>query len=131
MLSNAVQKWIDKARNDLLWTEGSLNEKIYYGACFSAQQAVEKALKGFLLSQGKVLRKIHDLGAILEECIKIDSSFETVREDVIPLVDYYIQTRYPDMGDLIEYTQEKAVQALENGRKIVTFVENKIIKVKI
>jgi len=40
--------WWRKAKEDLKWTEANIREKIYYGACFSAQQSAEKALKAFL-----------------------------------------------------------------------------------
>ena len=53
------KQWLNKAEDDLLWTKNSLNGKIWYGACFSAQQAAEKALKGYLISYEKPLRKIH------------------------------------------------------------------------
>ncbi|MCL5429363.1 MAG: HEPN domain-containing protein [Chloroflexi bacterium] len=41
----AVKRWLARAEDDLDWTQASLKEGIYYSACFSAQQAAEKALK--------------------------------------------------------------------------------------
>lgn len=93
---------------------------------FFCTAAAEKALKAFLLSCGKTIHKIHDLGALLESCRAIDSSFESIRESVLPLVDYYIQTRYPDMGEFIDYTEGKANDAHSYGRSIVLFVKNHI-----
>lgn len=122
----AASIWLKKAKDDLLWTEANIREKIYYGACFTAQQAVEKALKAYLLSHGRITVKIHDITALLEQCSEIDSSFSSLREAILPLADYYVQSRYPDVAEFIEFTKEKAVEALEAARELVGFVENKI-----
>ena len=93
----ATAAWLAKAEDDLRWTKANLNQSIYYGACFTAQQAAEKALKAYLLSRDHPARKIHDLGALVDLCVQLDASFESMREIALPLVDYYIQTRYPDI----------------------------------
>lgn len=87
---------------------------------------MEKALKAYLFFCKKPLRRIHDLGALLEECIQQDESFESLRNVVLPLVDYYVQTRYPDVADFLEYTKETATLAQENAAKIVSFVSDRI-----
>lgn len=69
----SYQLWLNQALDDLAWTESNLKEKVWYGACFTAQQAAEKALKAYLIYQGKAMKKIHDLGALLQKCINIDS----------------------------------------------------------
>jgi len=56
-----AKKWLVNAEDDIRWCEASLTGGVWHGACFSAQQSVEKALKAFLLSQGKTIHKIHDL----------------------------------------------------------------------
>lgn len=118
--------WLAKAEDDLRWTEANIREEIHYGACFTAQQAAEKALKAFLLENAAQARKIHDLGAILEECIVIDGSFLSLRETILPLVDYYIQTRYPDASEFMQYTKEKAEDALKRAQQVVNFVKQKL-----
>jgi HEPN domain-containing protein len=123
---SATASWFTKAEDDLRWTESNLREAVYYGACFTAQQAVEKALKAYLLSQGKILRKIHTIDAILEECIACDASFESLHETILPLVDYYIQTRYPDASDFISYTKEKAEDAYARAKETLLFVKSKL-----
>ena len=40
---SAYKIWLSKARDDLKWTEANLREEVYYGACFTAQQATDKA----------------------------------------------------------------------------------------
>ena len=74
--------WLKKTREDLRWTKHNLEVKEYSGTCFSAQQAVEKSLKAYLLFKGKSLRKTHDVIALLKDCIEVDDSFEEL-EDMI------------------------------------------------
>lgn len=121
------QAWWARAKDDLRWTEANLREKVYYGACFTAQQAVEKALKAFLLSQNKEARKVHDIAALLEECGQVDAEFSEMRETILPLVDYYVPTRYPDITEFMDYdTEEKAKDALNRARKLLEFVGQKL-----
>lgn len=120
--------WFTKALDDLKWTEANIRESIFYGACFTAQQAVEKALKAYLFARGTNVRKIHDISALLEECGKSDPSLLSLRDTLLPLVDYYVQSRYPDMGDFIEYTKDKADDALVRARKILDEIQLRINK---
>lgn len=118
--------WLQKAKEDLLWTESSLEGKIFYGACFTAHQAAEKALKSFLLFHEKPLRKVHDLRALLENCIKIEKDFETLRKSIITISPYYIETRYPIYEELASFGEKEARVAYDLATKVIEFVERKI-----
>lgn len=120
------QKWLDYASDDLSWTKSNLREKVWYGACFTAQQAAEKVLKAYLISQEKNIKKIHDLRALIEECIKIDRSFEHLRNACVTLNGYYAPSRYPDISEFVHFTQEKAEEAYSLAEKIVEFVGKKL-----
>lgn len=65
------------------------------GACFNLQQAIEKYLKGYLLSQGWQLRRIHDLDTLLNEALTYDNSFEFFRPACQKITQYYVEDRYP------------------------------------
>lgn len=119
-------RWLDYALDDLSWTKSNLNEKVWYGACFTAQQSAEKALKAYLISQEKNIKKIHDLRALLEECIKIDQSFEHLRNECTALNVYYSPSRYPDISEFVDFTEEKAREAYLLAKKIVGFIEQKL-----
>ncbi|MDO8570850.1 MAG: HEPN domain-containing protein [Candidatus Daviesbacteria bacterium] len=106
--------------------KNSLEGKIWYGACFTSQQAVEKALKAYLISQEKDIKKIHDLRALLEECIKSDQSFESLRNECVALNTYYIPSRYPDLSEFIHFTKEKSEEAYKFAKEITSFVKDKI-----
>lgn len=120
------QRWLEKANDDLHWAKASLKEEVLHGVCFSSQQAAEKALKAFLLDNGKQLRKIHDLSALLEECIETDSGFEQLIDQAATLSGYYVEARYPDIGDFMGYTREQSEEAYRFAQEIVAFVSGKI-----
>lgn len=124
--SKDPKKWIDKAREDLRWTESNLRGEIWHGACFTAQQAAEKALKAYILSRGREHKKIHSLVALLEDCKKFDVSFENIREKCATLTVYYAPVRYPDIAEFSDITNEKAQEAYQFAKEVVEFVEKKL-----
>lgn len=126
MDKNGSARWLIQAKDDLAWTEANIREKIWYGACFTAQQTAEKSLKAYLASKGEKIRKIHDLVALLEECAALDKGFDQLREICAVLTDYYVPVRYPDVGDLGGLTEKEAGEALELAERIVKFVEEKL-----
>lgn len=126
-----AQSWLEQAADDLRWCQSGVDGEVWHGACFSAQQVAEKSLKAFLFAHGKSAKKIHDLGALLEICRQIDSEFESLREIVLPLTDYYLQTRYPDIGDFMDYTEEKARKALDQATSIHHFVTKRLSSSKL
>lgn len=116
------QKWLEYASNDLSWTKANLNEKVWYGACFTAQQAAEKALKAYLISKNETIKKIHDLRVLVEKCHNIDPDFEDLREKCSTLNTYYSPARYPDIGEYTDFTKEKAHEAYQFAKDIIEFV---------
>jgi HEPN domain-containing protein len=70
MNSDIAISWLNKAEDDLGWTKSNIKEKVWYGACFTAHQSVEKSLKSFLLANNEAVAKIHDLNALVERCKK-------------------------------------------------------------
>lgn len=118
--------WIEKAKDDLDWTGHNIESGVFYGACFTAHQSIEKSLKAFVISKTGTLRKMHDVRALLEDCITIDPSFEGLREKVLTVLPYYIETRYPMYEELVVFTKEMAEEAYEYAQDIYTFVNGKI-----
>ena len=123
---NNAGRWLDKANDDLRWAAASLKETVLHGVCFASQQAAEKALKAFLLHSGKQLRKIHDLSALLEECIEIDNDFQQLIDQAATLSGYYVESRYPDIGDFIGYTRDQSEEAFQFAKDVVAFVAEKL-----
>lgn len=126
MNNNIVILWLNKAEDDLKWTKSNIKEHVWYGACFTAHQSVEKSLKAFLIFNNKRIAKIHDLGALIERCKEIDASFEELVDKVISISDYYINSRYPDAGDFMSYSKKDAIEAYNIAGEILTFVRSRI-----
>lgn len=120
-------QWLTRAVNDLAWTQANINAEIWYGACFTAQQAVEKVLKAYIASQGRSIIRTHDLDVLLQECVETDANFEQFRRECATLTDYYVTTRYPHIAQYADFTESIAKEAYEFAEKIVTFVKEKLL----
>jgi len=59
------------------------------------QQALEKYLKGYLLSKGWQLRRTHDLGLLLKALIAFESDFSDFADACLKITDFYLENRYP------------------------------------
>lgn len=79
-----------------------------------------------MISREQNIKKIHDLRALLEECIKIDQSFEYLRNGCTTLNTYYTPSRYPDISEFVHFTKEKAEEAYKFAKAITSFVKNKV-----
>ena len=69
---------------------------------FHCQQAVEKHLKAFLVSNALVPDKTHDLLFLLRECSAFDSDFQNLAPACAMLTEYAVRTRYPHPGTVDE-----------------------------
>lgn len=102
-------RWFAKADDGLLYARAGFNEsKIAWEACFDCQQAAEKYLKGFLVSQNVKPPRIHDLPKLLDECTKIKSTLKRLKKDCEVLNRYYNEARYP--GDILFEANEKQAE---------------------
>lgn len=89
-------KWLDKALCDLqsariLFTWGG----DFSNVAFHCQQAIEKALKGFLLFKSGQHFDGHNLTYLCRQAILLDKSFEKWVVQSAMLNNLYIETRYP------------------------------------
>ena len=121
-----VKEWLDRAIDDELSVEAILKEE---GApsivCFLSQQMGEKYFKAFLIFYQKEFPKIHHLDRLLELCLDVDNSFKELKDNVVLLSDYYIETRYPD-GWTEKWTWKEAREAFDSALEIKKFVLGKI-----
>lgn len=123
-LIELVSKWLLKAENDIKTIQCLLeNDPITDSICFHAQQAAEKYLKAYLVSQEQTLPKTHDINTLLKQCIVIDKDFLNLSNAVI-LTDYAVELRYPD--DYYIPDLEEAIEAITIAKNIKTLVLSKI-----
>lgn len=121
-----ARSWLNLAEEDLHWARASFEDKIFRGACFAAQQAAEKSLKAYLVSKNIVTPKIHDLVALNQACVKQDKDFEQLEEACNILSPYYLSTRYPDVAQFEEYSENQTKDVIEQTNKVVSFVRDKL-----
>lgn len=124
------KRWREFAREDCQAARVSFEGGLFRPACFLAQQAVEKALKGFLLSRTGEYPKTHLLRELLSLCDLADPEFRQWIDDCHFLDRFYRSTRYPDAppGSLPEGdpTREDAQRTVDIAGRLVGFVEGKI-----
>lgn len=89
-------RWLVTAEQDIQSARWLRQGEYFNTACFQAQQASEKALKAFLLSQGERGVRGHATLELLNRCVELRPDFETLRQHCRVLDRHYIPTRYPD-----------------------------------
>ena len=113
-----VEKWFKRAQSDLI-TAFHMYEDVYPKelniSCYHSQQAVEKALKAYLLFQDVEPPYTHDLRMLCQLCIKCDAAFSEYLDDCDDLTGYATITRYPDD---FEATEQETHQAIDKAFEI-------------
>ena len=117
-----LQSWRKKSDRDLkacrqlLQAEETLADII----AFHAQQAVEKGLKGFLISRNHFnFPKTHDLGRLLDLAESFEPELASL-DNIIELTPYAIESRYPESVDW---------SADINATEYVTLAEQSCMKI--
>lgn len=87
--------WFLKADSDLADARRTVaSEGPYDTACFHAQQAVEKYLKGVLAGRGLVIPRTHDLEELQRLCIQLEPWPDLATCDLADLTAYAVELRY-------------------------------------
>lgn len=92
-----TKAWFAKAANDVRAAEHEFTAvpPLLGDIVFHCQQAVEKAVKGFLTWHDRPFRKTHSLEELGEQCLEIDSTLKSLVDRVVPLTEYAWKSRYP------------------------------------
>jgi HEPN domain-containing protein len=120
-----TEEWIFKAENDYRSAEALLyvvEPPIVDTACFHCQQCAEKYVKAFLEEQDVDFPRNHNLMQLLELCIRLDESFETIRRPLQTLSHYAVTIRYPGLRVPLDLGQK----AYKTATRIRTFVRKKL-----
>ncbi len=128
-MGNRAIDWLNQAEWDLQHAKNAKKDGDYDWACFAAQQASEKAVKGLILAKGgegwghSVTRLLKDLANLMEISPPLIKA-------AMNLDKHYIPTRYPngfDSGAPREYyTDEDAERAIEDAQRIYDFCRKSI-----
>ena len=119
-------EWLGRAERDVMAAERARAGTPILGdaMAFHAQQAAEKALKGFLVAHGRTFARTHDLIELTAACQTIDPRFARFLVAAQTLTPYVVRFRYP--GGPLEPSADEADQALQMAREIVDFVREQL-----
>lgn len=110
--------WFRIGDKEIRRVEILLNAGDLEGAGFNIQQALEKYLKGYLLSKGWKLRKTHNLILLLNEVIVHGPSFSTYIDSCQKITQYYVEERYPSFMES-RFSPEEIKESLQIAKKII------------
>jgi HEPN domain-containing protein len=123
-VSPEVLDWTRKAEADLAAAyrladgEPSLPDQ----TGFFCQQSAEKYLKAFLLANGEVPPRTHDVDVLVELCIVLDPDFSQLEHVVAGLTEFAVIFRYPE-----EWSDEAwAVDAMDKAEHVRDLVRTKL-----
>ena len=126
-MASREQDWLDQARRDLAHARHSLEDRDFEWACFAAQQAAEKAVKGVYQNRGAeawghAVSLL--LGSLQEQEHADDALVDAARE----LDKHYIPARYPNAhpegAPFQFYTRGEAERAIGHAESILRFCED-------
>lgn len=118
--------WMEQARVDLAHARSDIGADFYEWACFSAQQAAEKAIKAVFQRMGAEAWG-HDLEGLLAELARSQPVSAELIDDAKELDKAYVPTRYPDAhpsgSPSSKYTRREAERLVGYAEGIVGFCE--------
>lgn len=123
-------RWLRQAEQDLDSAHFLLTGRRYNLACFLAQQAAEKAVKGLLYALGAEDVWGHSVAELCRDAAGLASDFAPLVSQGAVLDKYYIPTRYPDSlpgGIPAEaFDQEDAERAIRLAENIMSAVRQRV-----
>lgn len=94
--SKRYYDWLYYAAIDLHVAQKLTSDKHCYNTiAFHCQQAIEKAMKGYLLWKRNRLYDGHNLPFLCKQCMQDDRSFSKWLPSCVQITRYYIEARYP------------------------------------
>jgi HEPN domain-containing protein len=124
-MRNETREWLAKADKDLGTAGFALNSvdgPLPVTTGFHCQKSAENYLKAYLQEHGVPVSNQHSLITLLESCISIDESFESLNAEINQLEGYSIASRYPRAEDSLEFRKE----AIATAKRVKEFVLNEL-----
>lgn len=124
-------RWFEQAKHDFRVAENNLKSGFYADACFMCEQAAQKALKAYLIYNGKRYIWEHSIQELARLSMKHEKKFRKVIDAGIILDRFYIPTRYPDALappaiPYKSYRKEDALEAIKLTEEIIRLVGEKL-----
>lgn len=125
-MTKSHDPWFHFSQEDLDFAKSGLKDGFYSHVCFLSQQAVEKAMKGYLVTQGRDYPKTHGLISLLG-CMKV-TWLDPYLSQIKKLSEFYVPLRYPDavVGSLGKNLPDKedAQNTLKWANQIVRIIRS-------
>jgi HEPN domain-containing protein len=115
--------WLDEANGDLEHARSDIQGGFYNWACFSSQQAAEKAIKAVFQKMGAEAWG-HSVADLLKELAKKHEISEKLFHGALELDKAYIPTRYPNAHPS---GSPRSRYTIEEGRRLIGYAE-RIVK---
>lgn len=112
------REWFRIAEKDFKRAEQLLKLDDAEGAGYNLQQAVEKYLKGFLLSKGWKLKRVHDLEVLLNDALRYEPILEEFRGLCQRITDYFLLDHYP-LPTSITLTIRQVENSIDQVQKLI------------
>jgi HEPN domain-containing protein len=117
-LVDETRAWLTRAKTDIAAGRFELTAEPPFAAhALHAQQAAEKAMKGYLTWHGRAFRKTHSLVELGGACAGIDATLASLLRRAAPLTQYAWKYRYP--GEPGEPSREEAMAALATAESVL------------
>lgn len=118
------REWLEMAKKDIQGAEILFEHDADNGiVCFHCQQAIEKSLKGFLISVSGILHDGHSLVKLCKKAANHNSLFSDMLKDMAFVNTYYIETRYP-AEDPLMVSKEDAAECMTISKKVIGMIED-------
>ena len=123
--SKIYTDWLIYAEHDLKAADMlRKNQKTVLLSAFHSHQAIEKALKAFMLEQKGYAPDGHNIIFLCKTAAKVNSGFFDWIDECVALNNCYIQTRYPPDFPLdIDKTEAKKYVIMAQGLYKFTLLE--------
>ncbi|MFQ5903390.1 MAG: HEPN domain-containing protein [Candidatus Binatia bacterium] len=119
--------WMDQAKGDLQHAKSDFERNFHDWACFSAQQAAEKAVKA-IFQKMAVEAWGHSVADLLEELSKKQDVPGDLKDGALELDKAYIPSRYPNAhpsgSPRRRYTRVEAERLVGYAERIVKFCQD-------
>jgi len=125
--------WLDEAQGDLEHARSDVKGGFYNWACFSAQQAAEKAIKAVFQRMGAEAWG-HSVADLLEELAKKHEIPGELSNQALELDKAYIPTRYPNAhpsgSARSRYTRQEAMRLIGYAERIVKICSDLLSEIR-
>lgn len=129
-MRNALQEWLKQSEDELNMAEYLFKGGYFKGACYHAQQSIEKAIKTRLLKKGWILEKIHSVDRLVAIGKDYKIKFNLSDEEIV-FIDSIYRGRYPAEAGLLpmgEPSEADVKRAVSIARRIFKDVQTALKK---